>query len=260
MKRSLLVFLSVVLVLAIADAKPKGKKKPKPAGTDLTIINVGGNKTCGIDGAGAPGSEKAKLNDLKNRFRLPSGNFTPVTFDELLALKQGDPDAQHKTIINFPGSNDPNNQRAVSLEGFVQRVFVGGCAKHPGGKGGESCNCNTTVQTICDTHINVLPDKSSDSTGGRNTFIVEVTQRMRTLAATGLLTSNIGNDWSTATLKQKIEGHRVRFSGFLFFDTDHAGQAWVSDPDNTIGGGKNGDNFRQTCWEVHPVMKIEVLN
>src|SRR5260370_40772138 len=124
MKRSLLVFLSVVLVLAIADAKPKGKKKPKPAGTDLTIINVGGNKSCSIDGAGAPGSEKAKLNDLKNRFRLPSGNFTPVTFDELLSFPQGAPDAQHQHIVNFPGSGDSRNQRAVSLEGFVKKAFV----------------------------------------------------------------------------------------------------------------------------------------
>src|SRR5712691_10491354 len=180
MKRSLITLLSVVLLLVAADAKPKGKKKPKPSGSDLTTINVGGNKTCGIDGAGAPGSEKAKLNDLKNRFRLPSGNFAPVTFDELLALNQGNANAQGTQIINFPGSNDPNNQRAVSLEGFVKKVFVGGCAKH-GNKGGESCNCNTTVKTICDTHINVIPDQNTDDSGGRNTYIVEVTQRMRLL-------------------------------------------------------------------------------
>jgi hypothetical protein len=181
---------------------------PDRAWPDLTTIDEGGGQMCSIDGAGAPNSEKAKENDLKNRFRLPSTPFTPISFDELLALNQGR--VQGNKIVGLPDASDPNNQRAVSLEGFVQKVFEGGCAQH-GSTGGESCNCNTTDRTICDTHINVLPDQGSDSTKGRNTFIVEVTQRMRILASKGLLESNIGNDWSTDTLKHKIEGHRVGF-------------------------------------------------
>jgi len=47
-----------------------------------------------------------------------------MTFDNLLALNQGH--VQGSKIVGFPGSADPNNQRAVTVEGFVQLVFVGG--------------------------------------------------------------------------------------------------------------------------------------
>jgi hypothetical protein len=80
-----------------------------------------------------------------------------------------------------------------------------------------------------------------------------VTERFRRLAAAGLLRSNIGNDWSTPTLRAKLLRKWVRFYGWLFFDTDHFDQAWGIDSDNTIGGS----NFRETCWEIHPVMGIE---
>ncbi len=243
--------------------------KPRPAPTpwpDLTTIKVGGNKTCGMDGA-ATDEEKAKLNNLKNRFELPSEDFQPITFEELLALNQGHPDNHEKAIVEFPDSSDENNQRAVTLEGYVDSVSTGGCSS------GESCNCKTKIPKYCDTHINVLPDENTDKTGGRNVYVVEVTRRIRILASKGLLSSNIGNDWSTEALK-KLERHRVRFSGYLYFDTDHSQEAWANDPDNKIGfqkdnkgrikkdrkGRRIGNNWRQTAWEVHPVMAIEVLD
>ena len=254
---------AVVLIGARApSATVSTAKMPAPTPTpwpDLTTLKKFNNpkgKTCGIDGAATPGSEKARLNDLKNRFRLPTGEFESITFDDLLALNQGH--IKGKKIIGFPDSNDANNQRAVSVVGFVQSVFAAGCTKHTTSQG-ESCNCNTIDKRLCDAHINVLPEKGINSAGGRNTYVVEVTERSRRLAALGLLPSNIGNDWSTPTLMTKLKG-RVRFSGFLFFDTDHSGQAWVSDPKDKVHAGTKGDNFRQTAWEVHPVMGIEVLH
>src|SRR6059058_418940 len=77
--------LAISSCLASPTPKPKAKPKPKPSPKpspdswpDLTKINVGGGKMCSIDGAGTTAEKKA-LNDLKNHFRLPSGNFEPIT-------------------------------------------------------------------------------------------------------------------------------------------------------------------------------------
>jgi len=218
---------------------------------DLSTIKID-NKDCGPSGSMPADEEHGRRNALKNRFRLPDGPFEPMSFDALLALNQGH--IKGKKIIDFPTVDDPNNARAVSITGYVLSVFAAGCSQ------GESCNCKTMNKSLCDAHINVLPTKHSNKQGGRNTYVVEVTQRARLLAKQGLLESNIGKDWSTPVLQNKLIGHRVRFSGYLFFDADHFGQAWQSDPNDKVHKPGQGDNFRQTCWEVHPVMKIEVLN
>jgi hypothetical protein len=219
--------------------------------------------SCGLNGAGKAGSEKAKSNRLKNRYHLPDTPFEVVTFDDLMRLDQGRVSRSH-TILDFPMSDHPDNRRAVQFTGFVISAKASGCAirKDPQtGKvtsQGESCNCNTADKTLCDAHIEVVMDPGADHRKGRGVVVVEVTERGRRLAALGLLDAhnNIGRDWSSKTLAKKIVNKWVTFSGWLFYDEDHVNQAWVIDPDDTIG---RNNNFRATAWEIHPVMGIEVL-
>lgn len=243
MKRKLLTSLFIFILVLVGTALAQ------PQWPDLTTIKVGVNKTCTVDGSATPGTEKARLNRLKNRFRFPTSNATPITLNQLLALNQGH--IQNEQIVGFPGSGHPDNQRAVTFEGYVIKVSTGGCSA------GESCNCKTQETPFCDTHIDVIPTKNTPHPNGHNVYVVEVTQRMRLLAKQGLITSNLGsNTWSTDVLRSRLLNRRVRFSGYLYFDTDHATEAWVSDPDDVVGG----DNWRQTAWEVHPVMRIQILN
>jgi hypothetical protein len=76
------------------------------------------------------------------------------------------------------------------------------------------------------------------------------------LAERNLLTSNIGKDWSVDVLRKQLVGHRARISGWLFFDQKYMNRSWSSDPEDTLGP----PNARQSAWEIHPVMGIEVLD
>jgi hypothetical protein len=61
-----------------------------------------------------------------------------------------------------------------------------------------------------------------------------------------------GSDWSAVALYDKLLGRRVRFEGWLFFDTSHAGES------ENIAAGRRG-NWRATAWEIHPVTKFEII-
>jgi hypothetical protein len=65
---------------------------------------------------------------------------------------------------------------------------------------------------------------------------------------------NQGEDWSTQALKQKIKGKWVEVTGWLLFDSMH-----VDGAKNTNPGGGDA-NWRATCWEIHPITDMKVLD
>jgi hypothetical protein len=77
--------------------------------------------------------------------------------------------------------------------------------------------------------------------------IAEVTPPAHDLAAAR------GLDWSEATLRRTLVGHRCRFEGWLLFDDRHAGEAGNTEPFRP-------QNWRATAWELHPLTRIQVLD
>lgn len=190
--------------------------------------------TCTINGNGAPGSKQAHRNRQKNRYRLPS-TFVPKTFGDIAAM----PPVEKFT------------NKAVEVKVWVDKVDFGGISH------GESCNCSSQDKKLVDIHIDCLSAPDADKT---HKIVAEVTVRSRMLAQAGLLTSNVGNDWSKAKLKSQLEGHWVTFKGYLFYDPDHSSGAWDNDPtDDKNDANHHGEtNWRDTCWEIHPVLGITV--
>ena len=134
--------------------------------------------------------------------------------------------------------------RAARIEGYVVSLSAGPF---------EAANCYCRR----DIHIMLAPRPDAPPT---EQVVLEVTPRTKEThqaeasdspAATGPAGIEL-DDWSLETMKRTLAGRRVRFEGWLFFDSSHAGES-----ENTAPGRAN--NWRATAWELHPITKIEIL-
>ena len=164
------------------------------------------------------------LNRLKNRSSLEiKGSIDPrVTMQSL--LEPGD------------DRNRWSSDKAAEIIGYVAEVKA---------TGPESCNCKSKEPEHRDAHIELVLEPMVG--GSSNSVIVEITPRIRQLI------QNQGKDWSTRTIRDKMLGRWVKVKGWLMFDEEHANQA-----NNTNPGGER--NWRGTCWEIHPITSIEVVD
>jgi len=122
----------------------------------------------------------------------------------------------------------------ATFEGTAVGVKAGGI---------ESVNCHAKDPPHRDTHIELALGTGA---APRQRVIVEVTPRWREKMA-------VIADWSTAALKKRLLGKRVRITGWLFDDLEHKAEA-----ENTHPGGKK--NWRASVWEIHPITGITVLS
>jgi hypothetical protein len=196
---------------------------------DVIKVPVNGKMVpCGPHGdITNPKEVEYTMNPKKNRYDTPSQTDfnTDITLAQLIspAATQG----------KF------TEGQAIELVGYVDSVMVGGI---------ESCNCKTVDAKYRDTHIELVPSRGDNDS--HDILIVEVTPRMREIEQAQ------GVDWSTATLKKTLVGHQVRIKGWLMFDWDHVNENWADNPNNN----KRKPNWRASCWEIHPIMSIEILD
>lgn len=176
---------------------------------------------CPLAGNAEPADVQA-LNVLKNRTTVPSTSDIDPAVTLTTMLQPGDDRGRW------------SDQRAAVIVGYVEEV-------KPGPK--ETVNCGATRVEDKDTHIALVLDPMNG--GGQHEVIVEVTPRMRAIAA------QHGLDWSTKALKKDYLGRWVRVAGWLLFDAEHAAQA-----ENTAPG--RAKDWRATAWELHPITSIEV--
>lgn len=181
--------------------------------------------------------DRFHTNELKNRYQAPSS----APFIRLRDLLKA-----------TTSSTDFNEDDGATVEGYVGKVIFEVHSRTQNGhriQTSESCNCNHTGLMDADEHIYLLPTRAALNhylaTNDKSQVVnVETTPRVKELAR------RAGFTWNKNTLAT-LKGHKVRFRGWLLNDWEHKGQSAIdgaSDPD------------RGTCWEVHPVTEIEILN
>jgi len=123
-----------------------------------------------------------------------------------------------------------SNNDYVQTEGYVYLIKLGGS---------ETCNCHSKDKEQQDIHIEIC-DTITSETINKDCMIVEINRYTRA--------SNSAMDYKA--IKQMV-GKRVLIQGWLFFDEEHKQNAVNTDPD--------GKDWRKTCWEIHPCLKMEEI-
>ena len=180
---------------------------------------------CPMAGTAQGAPHKARNRD-KNRYNAPTASDVDASITVAKIVAPGDDHTRFQTT------------QAATLTGWVANVMPGG---H-----NETCNCGNGNVKYRDTHIELAPSQLDSAKNRR--IIVEVTPRLRA----ALLKQGV--DWSTANLAAKLMHQRVRITGWLFFDDDHADLS-----QNTAAPqAQQADIWRATAWEIHPITNIEV--
>lgn len=166
----------------------------------------------------------SRLNLLQNRVDM--GDYTPVSFDSLIAL------TWPKTVEQKPMKDWSDSARnfigqyegiPISVEGYVISVREG----YP-----TPANCNSSNGSNLDWNISFTKNPRDEHS---QVVMVVVTPRVR-----------LNHKWSLDLIRSTIFNNhmKTRFSGWLFFNPDHP---------QDIG------QTRATLWEIHPVTQIEVF-
>jgi len=218
-RRMIYVLAALVVLIVLIILSRKFSTDSKVTTTEHAVAP---EVLAGIPREGKGGDPE--LNLQKNRVTIPS-KFEEYTPEGITALKH--------SLLDGDGRKHRSNWDADAQKYLASMESIG--ARLTGyliavkQSGPESCN--GYVDSLRDYHIWV--GDSPQATKSQS-VIVEMTPRWK----------EVHPEWRLRYLEKLVESHaRVRASGWLFWDEEHANEV---------------DKSRGTQWEVHPVTQFEV--
>ena len=151
---------------------------------------------------------------------------------------------------------DGREKQLVSLTGYLVLAYAG----PP-----ESTNCGSI--DFHDWHLEVFakPSDHPPEVGDPTPIICEITPRTQNAIYRDHMRIQELAAFVRAPdfLSYESTGHaarKIRATGYLLWDDEHNGLADVGVTIQSIGANKFHQPWRSTAWEIHPIVKIEVLD
>jgi hypothetical protein len=253
---ALILIVSLLVSIGIMHGQPQISQDRDLRELDLTKWDCAGRES-----GSAKTGDGLERNRLKNRSMPPAIPANPKAFDIPGFIKYlGDFDSltkgKHRKDL-LPAERqklDPLEKEIVQVTGYLGLAYAG----PP-----ESTNCGNV--DFHDWHLEVMekPPEHAPKIGDPTSVICEITPRTQNdIYHSKVSIQALAGFFRRFDLEYESTGHKavkVRITGFLLWDDEHNGSADVGTAITRIGANKYHNPWRQTAWEIHPVLKIEPL-
>jgi hypothetical protein len=214
-----------------------------------------------LDGT-AQSQDTKERNRMKNRCATGDSSGFPVEqLDTVAFLKKVaayDSSLQSKRRDELTAAQkdelDKYENQIVSLTGWLVLAYAG----PP-----ETTNCGDA--TFHDWHLEIFdnPNDHAPQVGDPTPIICEITPRTeQRLFRDGVRIQSLAGFFRLRDVSYHATGHKakkVRVTGYLLWDDEHNGAADVGSTVEYFSKNAFHHPWRSTAWEVHPIMKIEVI-
>jgi hypothetical protein len=215
---------------------------------------------CKSEGS-AQSEDAMERNRMKNRWPVNLSAFTVEPLDTASFLKkvwQYDSSLQSKRRGELTEAQkdelDKYENQIVSLTGWLVLAYAG----PP-----ETTNCGSA--NFHDWHIEISenPSDHAPQVGDSTPIICEITPRTeRAIYRNGVRIQSLAGFLRLQDASYRATGHKaqkVRVTGYLLWDDDHNGSADVGSTIEYFSNNGFHHPWRSTAWEIHPIMKIELI-
>jgi hypothetical protein len=238
---------------------------PAPIGTednDLRDLDVTGWDCANqLDGT-AQSQDARERNRMKNRWA--PGDLSAFTVDSLdtaaFLKKIGEYDShlqsKRRGELNAAQKDelDKYENQIVSLTGWLVLAYAG----PP-----ETTNCGSPI--FHDWHLEIFesPSDHAPQIGDPTPIICEITPRTeQRLYCDGIRIQSLTEFFRLPNVSYQATGHdacKVRVTGYLLWDDDHNGSADVGSTIQYFSSNGFHHPWRSTAWEIHPIIKVELV-